>query len=68
MRVSDRNRFIRPLDRGDESHCPFLAKRPDEDIYHCRIYRTRPQACVVFPHSQDHAARIGCRGIGETDE
>jgi Fe-S-cluster containining protein len=63
MRVSERNRFIRPLVREDETQCPFLAKKADEDIYACRIHRTRPQACAGFPMSRALAKRVGCRGI-----
>ncbi len=67
MRLSERNRFIRPIVRGEEACCPFLAKRPGDDIYVCRIYRTRPQACIEFPHTPSHAGRMGCRGLEKTE-
>lgn len=66
MRVSERNRFIRPLVMDGEIHCPFLMKRPKDDTHACRIYSTRPHACNAFPYSPEQAKRIGCRGFEET--
>ncbi len=42
--------------------CPFLKKLRHTEVCVCSIYRTRPETCVRFPISKEHAERMGCQG------
>ena len=43
--------------------CPWLEKSNGQ--HSCRIHSVRPLKCIGFPLFEDHAHRIGCRGMDE---
>lgn len=45
--------------------CPFLKKRPSENLWDCRIHDVKPGICSQYPVTRKHGIMTGCPGFGK---
>jgi Fe-S-cluster containining protein len=58
--------WVRPGTRTFAETCPFLQKKPDENIWICRIHDVKPHICRDYPVSRKHAVMTRCPGFDPT--
>ena len=57
--------WVNPRTGEDVTRCPWLRKLPRQNKYICRIHEVKPEHCLEYPLSRDHAERTGCPGFDD---
>ena len=55
--------WMKPGTREFVQGCPFLQKKPHENLWFCRIQDVKPKFCRQYPLSRKHAIMTGCPGF-----
>ncbi len=55
-----RDLWVSPITGDETSRCPWLRKLPNKNIYKCKIYDVRPDACRAYPVNREQMQRDRC--------